>query len=101
MEHVSFSKAEVHGILCAAMFHDYNTIFNGADNAILVAITSGDTRLALRLAIIKLANYKQDTECHDRKAIQMDSEERIIAEALLDNQFADDVEGEDDHVVAH
>lgn len=89
MEHVSFSNAEVHGILCAAMFTDYNTVWNGADNEILVAITSGDAQLALRLAVIKLANYKQDTERHDRAPIEMDSDERIMAEAMLDDQFAE------------
>lgn len=89
MEHVSFSNAEVHGILCAAMFTDYNMVWNGADNEILVAITSGDTQLALRLAVIKLANYKQYIERHDRAPIEMDSTERIIAEAMLDDQFAD------------
>lgn len=60
-----FTTTEAHGILCAAMFIDYNTIHNGRDNEILVAALNGDFETALRLATIKLANYKISTECHD------------------------------------
>jgi hypothetical protein len=47
------------------MFIDYNTIHNGRDNEILVAALNGEMDTALRLAVIKLANYKINAECHD------------------------------------
>lgn len=78
VQDVPFTNTEAHGIICAAMFQDYNTIFNGADNEILVAALNGDMQLALRLAVIKLANYKQRMEMHDRPDIRM--AEDILAE---------------------
>ena len=80
IQEVPFTNTEAHGIICAAMFHDYNTIFNGADNDILVAVINGDMQLALRLAVIKLANYKQRAEGHDRPDIHM-------TENILDELF--------------
>ena len=62
---VPFTNTEAHGIICAAMFIDYNTIHNGRDNEVLVAALNGDFDVALRLAVIKLANYKIHTQCHD------------------------------------
>jgi len=62
---VPITTTEAHGILCAAMFIDYNTIHNGRDNEILVAALNGEMDTALRLAVIKLANYKINAECHD------------------------------------
>ena len=67
----TLTNTEAHGVICAAMFTDYNTIFNGADNEILVAVTSGDMHTAMKLAILKLANYKQAMEMHDRPDILM------------------------------
>ena len=71
VQEVPFTNTEAHGILCAAMFISYNMFFNGADNEILVAALNGDMKLALRLAVIQLANYKQDTQVHDRPEIRM------------------------------
>jgi hypothetical protein len=62
---VPLTTTEAHGIICAAMFIDYNTIHNGRENEILVAALNGEMDTALRLAVIKLANYKIHTQCHD------------------------------------
>ena len=62
---VPFTNTEAHGIICAAMFIDYSSIHNGRDNEILVAALNGEMDVALRLATIKLANYKIHTQCHD------------------------------------
>lgn len=80
VQDVPFTNTEAHGIICAAMFNSYNNVFNGADNEILVAALNGDMQLALRLAVIQLANYKQRMEMHDRPDIRM-------TEDILDEMF--------------
>lgn len=80
VQDVPFTNTEAHGIICAAMFTNYNIVSNGADNEILVAALNGDMQLALRLAVIKLANYKQDIQKHGRPDIRM-------AEDILDEMF--------------
>lgn len=90
MVHVPFSKTEAHGILCAAMFIDYNTIYDGASNDILTALIKKDMSSAMRLAVIKLANYKQDHERHDRAEVVADSEIRVMAEAILEDAMTCD-----------
>ena len=90
---VQFTNTEAHGIICAAMFQDYNTIFNGADNEILVAVINGDMQLAMRLAVVKLANFKQYAELHDRPDIHMDlSICTETAEAACDQEEIDGLE---------
>jgi hypothetical protein len=84
MIYVPFSKTEMHGILCAAMFINYNTIYDGASNDILTALIKQDMYSAMRLAVIELANYKQDHEGHDRAAIVADYENTETEKAMLD-----------------
>ena len=93
MIYVPFSETEMHGILCAAMFIDHNTIYDGANNDILTAIMKQDTSSAMRLAVIKLANYKQDHERHDRDYIVADYKNRLMAEEILED--ADFWDGDD------
>jgi len=98
VQDVPFTNTEAHGIICAAMFIDYNVIFNGADNEILVAALNGDMQLALRLAVINLANYKQQMQMHDRADIRMDltlaTETACYPDGLVNtNTYHDDTFG--------
>lgn len=97
MVHVPFSKTEAHGIICAAMFIDYNTIYDGASNEILTALIKKDLSSAMRLAVIKLANSKQYHERHDRADVVADYEIRVMAEAMLDEPMTWDEDDSECH----
>jgi hypothetical protein len=91
MIYVPFSETEAHGIICAAMFIDHDTISDSARNEIATALIKQNKATAMRIAIIKLANYKQEHQGHDRPDIVADFDYRVMAEAILnDTNVCDD-----------
>lgn len=62
---VTLNRTETHGVICAALFMDYNSVFNGRNNEIIRELTRGRVDNALHLAIIDLANHKVRTEYQD------------------------------------
>jgi hypothetical protein len=90
VQYVPFSSTEAHGIICAAMFIDYNSIHNGRDNEILVAALNGEMDVALRLATIKLANYKISTQCHDVQGVMETLDMNRCEDALCEMEIDDD-----------
>ncbi|NBP15233.1 hypothetical protein EBU95_12660 [bacterium] len=59
---VTLTNTEAHGVICAALFDDYNTVSLGIHDGILMDLCYGDRDKALREAIIRLANRKIVTE---------------------------------------
>ena len=62
---VTLNRTETHGVICAALFMDYNSIFNGRNNEIIRELTKGRVDNALHLSIIALANHKIRNEYQD------------------------------------
>lgn len=62
---VTLNRTETHGVICAALFMDYNSVFNGRNNEIIQELTRGRVDNAVHLAIIALANHKIRAEYQD------------------------------------
>jgi len=90
VQYVPFSSTEAHGIICAAMFIDYSSIHNGRDNEILVAALNGEMDVALRLATIKLANYKISTQCHDVQRVMETLDMNRCEDAIVEEDCYDE-----------
>ncbi|NBP01609.1 MAG: hypothetical protein EBU90_16040 [Proteobacteria bacterium] len=69
---VTLTNTEAHGVICAALFDDYNTVSLGIHDGILMDLCYGDRDKALREAIIRLANRKIVTENMDMGQIHYD-----------------------------
>lgn len=66
---VTLTNTEAHGVICAAMFYDYNRTEHGVGDDILMDLCYGDRETAIRRAMIRLANRKIAMSNMDRPEI--------------------------------
>lgn len=86
---VTLTNTEAHGVICAAMFDDYDRITLGIHDGILMDLCYGNREKALREAIIRLANHKIVTNNMDMGQIKYDGDDNP-------NRYAMDCDGDDD-----
>ena len=97
---VTLNRTETHGVICAALFMDYNSIFNGRNNEIIRELTKGRVDNALHLSIIALANHKIRNEYQDVTELEEpmfdDAGNRMYPVDIDDSELCDVAEPEYD-----
>ena len=83
---VTLTNTEAHGVICAALFYDYNRTEHGVGDDILMDLCYDDRGKALRRAIIRLANRKIAGSCMDMVEIPL-SDDNPNRYAMDDDLF--------------